>query len=435
MKIFDSIRKRFSPRKSEADAPPEQNHLPFRVNNDFTTTYTIYFDSDAGQEYHTIRSGLIEDFERVGLENPKVRFNDTEKIIELGYIHQELMAFLNPTRYALPLGDPRFSPSDKILENNKKPYRIERAAGDLAEEFIQEKDKAIAFFESFTPPAAQKPLVDASSDESLIDSLLVKAMHKCLVVGEGHYERSANQFLISNMAAIKEAGVNTLFIESIFTNQQRALDEWRASPPDTPMPREIEVFVDYQDHQHSLDSKKYGGLGLGKYTRKNLLMEAKRQEMRIVGFETEVSLEAGFSELGPDVAHLIGFGTAHTAYYRHLLMHYQVITAAQETLQQDELPGIFVGAAHTIDYEEPQCELIVPGLAKAFGTASVVFSDEPSLHPNTPPRVEQSESEIHAQADVVLIRNPDTHGISNKFRQNAKESRLNHEVDEKGLRH
>lgn len=101
-------------------------------------------------------------------------------------------------------------------------------------------------------------------------------------IGEVHNHISSKKFLIDNMEALRALGVKTLFLEDIlYDTMQPFLDEYFQTP-DADIP-----FI-VRHHQCQWDQK-YGFKH--PYTYENILREAKRHGIRIVGIDTSTALE------------------------------------------------------------------------------------------------------------------------------------------------
>lgn len=94
-------------------------------------------------------------------------------------------------------------------------------------------------------------------------------------VGEHHNELASKKFLIDHMPLFKRLGVNILFMEQFYDDEQDALDLFLTDPQDI-LPIELDQNLATGDRHSELK---------GAYSYKNVLLAAKKEGIRIVGID------------------------------------------------------------------------------------------------------------------------------------------------------
>ena len=180
--------------------------------------------------------------------------------------------------------------------------------------------------------------------------LLENAQGFCL--GEGHIFQSQIQFLINSMQDFRKLGVTKLFLEAVFYDSiiQNQLDDYFLDPDPS---AEIPLLVRYR-------------MSLGKYAHEHLelIRVAKRETIRIVGIDINLSYNADGSFEDPCIASRM----------RLIAMNY----AATQIIQHEKGEGKFIalmGAAHGSKVEYIDQGLSVPGVADLLGIPFIVILD------------------------------------------------------------
>ena len=103
-------------------------------------------------------------------------------------------------------------------------------------------------------------------------------------IGEYHNQGAPKRLLIENMALLQDLGVSILFLEHIKSDLfQDKLDAW-FNEPFADLPKDIALFLEDLDARYGLSEP---------YTYTNLVLQAKRADIRVVGIDTSESAIAG----------------------------------------------------------------------------------------------------------------------------------------------
>lgn len=94
-------------------------------------------------------------------------------------------------------------------------------------------------------------------------------------MGEVHNEMASKKFLIHQMPLLKQLGVQILFMEQFYDDEQEALDLYFTDPQDI-LPSELEQNLATGDRHPELK---------GSYSFKNVLIAAKKAGIRVVGID------------------------------------------------------------------------------------------------------------------------------------------------------
>ncbi|HDU5650188.1 TPA: membrane-targeted effector domain-containing toxin [Klebsiella aerogenes] len=224
------------------------------------------------------------------------------------------------------------------------------SGGHLASELTKKADNYFAHFRA-QDNRPLPPLAPPRGKDGI--SVMRELLHDSpgLVIGEAHHTVSSKRELIKNMAALKSAGVSTLFMEHLCEDSHgKALSEYLRSPKGSAMPARLSAYLDLQDRGQS------GPRGPSpKYNFKQIIHAAK---------------EAGIDVIPIDTAETYSTSTS-SGNSRIKLMNYY----AAEKMRLSEPLGkwlAFVGSAHASDYNG------IPGLAELKGVRSMIIDDSGS---------------------------------------------------------
>lgn len=252
--------------------------------------------------------------------DPGIRFNDKTKEIETIYTYQQIIDLHASDSFRARLDDlakdknGAWGPSpaqDAIkafgTDSYKKQLKVDTKEVTKISKERLEKYKFNDFDAVFSP--ARRTSIDqglAGADAAGGARVLLQDQgFNGFTLGEGHSDASSKKYLIDNMAALKGAGVNTLYIEHVrFREYQGMVDEWMRSPAinlDGPLAK----FVDASD-------KKYGLKG--RDTLRGVLESAKANQIRVVGIDDaltngkstgKLDLEERVAMMNPFAEHVI----------------------------------------------------------------------------------------------------------------------------------
>lgn len=201
---------------------------------------------------------------------------------------------------------------------------------------------------------AKNVFVDQTTSlDTLVFSLLNDQNGFCL--GERHSNAAAKEFIIKNLAALKKAGVTTLFMEHLFyDSSQMWLNSYHYAPPDAAMPRYLEAYLKKLAQGQSNGSPCYNFY--------EVVKAAKKAGIRVVALDTTVSYLAGGTDKQGVKAHQRG--------QRCLAMNY----VASQIILHETKGGKFVafmGSAHVGTMNE------ILGVASILGCPSMVIEEYP----------------------------------------------------------
>lgn len=274
-------------------------------------------------------------------------------------------------------------------------------------------DKAKLFFDNL-PQNNKKPCV--SDVHALLDA--------SFIVGEMHHHTSPKRFLIENMQTLKEAGFTTLYLEHLYYDDQKLLDEYFETGV---MHEKLKQHLDNLDNDHYTpdeimmsescdedeeesgmdvsESPSYRAWRAANFTA--LVCAARAAGIRVVAIDIKAVYESqqlvlNFASFGSD--------SSLELVKRIQSMNYtaQAIIKREEEKKIDKASKwvALMGNAHA----NTQCH--IPGVADIFGTPAVyVFdakeSELPAVSYGTSYQVD-----VHTLAcDVCIIASKDAEAI------------------------
>lgn len=230
--------------------------------------------------------------------------------------------------------------------------------------------KADEFFSKLQPIDFDLNISPSASPKDMMNQILTQKNFSGVLIGENHHEYFPKKILIENMQQLKSQGVDTFFLEHLqYDIIQPDLDEYMKSPDDK-MPDILEAYLDRLDTGQLLNIDHPYGF-------KALVKAAKKNNLRVVGIDTEASYLAGYSTRS---------GSEGSDRIRGL--NYQ----AQEIMHQEGGGKKFValvGNAHvSTSYK-------VPGLSEILGVPNIAFNagSESKVEKNVRTFLPQDEKE------------------------------------------
>jgi ankyrin repeat protein len=224
-------------------------------------------------DYLQLKRQLLADAQASGDNNPQFDFDDQNMRVDVGYDFKNCMDRLGKTA------------KDKIKEmtvpnanNDTRPFqdlfRDELATPEVKKQYDDKFDEVTADFraqgaQAYQDPASEPNLTGAQSGAACGAAICPTQPGMCL--SDLHGNADSKDFLVNNMAALKQNGVDTLFIEHFWQEQQGLLDEYLGSPANTPLPPALETAVNKLEAKDSF---------------KRMLAAAKQAQVRIVGLDS-----------------------------------------------------------------------------------------------------------------------------------------------------
>jgi ankyrin repeat protein len=230
-------------------------------------------------DYLQLKQQLLADARASGDDHPQrgnppqFDFDDANMVIDVGYDFKNCMDRLTgPTKNLIK----RMTVPDP--NNDTRPFqdlfRDELATPKVKQQYDDKYGEVLDDFRAQGPQVYQDPpnepdLTGAQNGTDCVNAICNTQPGMCL--SDLHGNADSKNFLADNMAALKQNGVNTLFIEHFWQEQQGLLDEYLGSPPDTPLPPALETAITKLEAPDSF---------------RRMLAEAKQHQVRIVGLDS-----------------------------------------------------------------------------------------------------------------------------------------------------
>lgn len=231
---------------------------------------------------------------------------------------------------------------------------------------------AKAYFADFTPPA-RTPLAElpTHSEPAFFEHLY--RQKSGLVIGESHLHKSAKQLLMDHMELLKKQGVETLYVEHLFTDLHQAdLDTFFRT---SKLPDDLQNYLTYMDEGQMPGYR-------GTYTLTNVIKKANKHGIRVRALDCTASYHV--KGLNGDIG-------------RNALFSY----FANQVIKADQLarrPGKWValmGNTHTDMYGG------VPGIAQLQDAVSLHVRD---TYPALAKRLRSGGWRSEGDASIIAMR-------------------------------
>lgn len=297
---------------------------------------------------------LQEVLKKLGLyDQMKIELIKTGTLLEMRLFHggQELVILAEKYKELAPYfsyltlfsgDDPSF-----CLESEKGIFEDTATKQLLMRSLLKAADRHFSFM---TPLPVQCDLqkVAQSSDPEILKEIYQRKSFKKLCVGERHREVASKKFIIDNLVLLRSMGITTLFMEFFnYDTMQPYLDEYFASESDQMHPL-LEMVLAQGDRLNGFTSP---------YSYTDLVREAKKARIRVVGIDTSLSYEL---PTGADEERIRG-------------MNY----AAQKIIQYEQGDGkciILLGGAHAPTLVSSS-NYSIPGIADLLQSPYIMIQD------------------------------------------------------------
>ncbi|MCE5294783.1 MAG: membrane-targeted effector domain-containing toxin [Chlamydiales bacterium] len=208
---------------------------------------------------------------------------------------------------------------------------------------------------------------EVSDPKALLDE------HDGIIFGENHKDNAARKYLVENMAEMKEKGVDTLFFEHIcYDTFQTYLDAYFESESDE-LTEPLKQFIANIEQPGSPKE----------YCFKDVIVAAKKANIRIVAIDTSVSYSCG-------VDRKLGVVNSEE---RNIAMNY-VATKIIEREKKGKYIAL-MGSSHVASRYAN-----IPGVAELLHQPSVVM--ETSRDENqTAPKIQRNIKDLHGEISHV----------------------------------
>lgn len=283
------------------------------------------------EKYVKLKKYFQEKIVALGLEDPLIYFDDEALRVDVGYTLKEFQAFF-----------PDFS---LIIESHIHQDYLAR----LKKERARLSDAAEVEFKSVPVSRKKLRIGEAFSEAGFIEACLKE--FQGFVLGEMHHEKSAKQFLIDNMAKLKSQGVTTIYIEHLMAERHQGLiDAYLKSSEDSPMPKELEIYLACLDKERGTDANFI-----------QLVKAVKKAGMRLIAIDTDASYRTG-------VAFEVGQLSAKSRSDRYKVLNMQMVELFRKHDDQKKYV-VFVGSGHVATCEG------VPGISDLMECPNLVVYD------------------------------------------------------------
>jgi hypothetical protein len=336
--------------------------------------------------YYKLKSYFEAKIKELDLKNPLIFFDDDAYRIDIGYGEKEFSALFADFLGFRGLYDTLILGKVSFLGKSPEHYFFAECIHPDYEEFLKtEKDRLLTMeLDEPLSPRKKLPPFDTTQqdDKSLIEMCFME--HQGCIIGENHVDQSPKQFLIDNMPIFKAQGVTTLYMEHLLHERhQTMLDDWLRSPPEVPMPIELEQYLNYLDKGYSLT---------GTATFLGIVKAAKENGIRIVAIDTEVTYQLGaMNTLGT-------LNDTDVIKKRYQAMNRIAVDRFREYNDGEKFVA-FIGSGHV-----STC-LDVPGVSDLLACPNIVITDVGEDKPETVERNVQYGTEPETtQFDILYSR-------------------------------
>ncbi|MFJ4157300.1 dermonecrotic toxin domain-containing protein [Pseudomonas sp. NPDC089752] len=248
----------------------------------FYRSQPIRLDAD-GQWYLVNRGGLK------GGMLPRLRIwgrvagSNLPPLAETGY---EVPADLRPL--LTDVGDAELSGAHAAIHDPERidaVYRFQMIRDQLASD-------AHEFMATVTVP--ERPTIPAipqgTPPKQILQSIYDNS--RGMVIGESHSGLASKRLLIDNMKQLRKLKVKVLYLEHYTTDfQQPHLDTFNRTGR---LPPELDEYISIQDDGHHTDAS-------GRYTFRQVILEAQKNGVRIQGIDCLASYRQAWQRVVPDI--------------------------------------------------------------------------------------------------------------------------------------
>jgi ankyrin repeat protein len=226
-------------------------------------------------DYEQLKQLLLADAGTSGDDNPPFVFDDEDKRIDIDYAFKDCMDRLGTASKNLikkmTVPDPN---ADK--RHFQDLFRDELATPEVKKKYEDTLKTAVDDFRSQGDQAYQEPdsepdLSAAQTGGDCIEAIFTDDNQPGMCLGDLHGNSDSKDFLVNNMPQLKQAGVDTLFIEHFWQEHQQLLDDYVNGPANAPIPPPLEAAINKMESPASFQ---------------NMLVAANQHKMRIVGLDS-----------------------------------------------------------------------------------------------------------------------------------------------------
>lgn len=356
--------------------------------------YTVSFSSEAIYAFY--KDKITDALNSKGLGVESVIFDDNQKQVTLPYSRSELKMFFKRDADLGFLSEINsLSPMDSKTPEGISIGRDTDLRTELEPIIISAQNDFNTWKKSrVTSPPYANPKTNVALVRSSLDQ-----DGGALVIGEIHTHQSP-QFLLQDdevMGEIKKQN-GVLLLEMFPKKYTDMTNEWIKSPPDTPMPRKLELFAEGIDQNYGLSPNGYI----------KTLQNAKKHGVELQFFEGEDTTLLWYSGLNSkDLPS--GSTDEHSedilGTMRGRLMNHSAASVGKELQRQGKKLVYKIGDSHACNFHSS-----FSGVAEAVGGVSVFYRD----NGNRLDFLSDGQSDWHqsTSSNIIITDNPNTRSRS-----------------------
>jgi hypothetical protein len=261
--------------------PPEYN-LPPVTEKEWQELLEAFVTNkhEAQQKYNQLKQDLIDEAKKNGDDASRLEFDDTFLRVGIGYGVKEFLDLFSEGK--TKVRDIVVKPTDTDKERTYQDiFRSDLATPQTKKDYAALKGDSLAEFRNqpYQEPPAKliNDMNSATTPDDAINTVMASQNGMCL--DDDHAKPEGKEALTKNMAALKKAGVSTLYIEHFWQEQQHLLDDFLAGGDDDPLPAALAEAVKKLDAPPKDNPQSTATPHL------DMLMAAKKNKMRIVGLD------------------------------------------------------------------------------------------------------------------------------------------------------
>lgn len=280
--------------------------MPEAVYNPHFTTALVFEPTFMARQeeqkiahYTALKQHFIDHFDALCAEHPtfqpRIRYNDDKKTIEIGHGYDELVSLLagngdllsevKKTKPYQLSGNMTFAPmllgarngSELTKQGEDKAFVYDALHNDFYNKLRAFMQKPPARDYAIEAPEVKRP-------QEIISQFARKAHAAAqplrLVVGENHEQVVARRLLIEAMPDLKRQNATLCLEHFFYDTQQQTLDAWIKDPAAS-MPLELKLYTAQLDREYGLGGERTGFM--------DVLNAAKANGVRILAIDTEAA--------------------------------------------------------------------------------------------------------------------------------------------------
>lgn len=336
---------------NQSDAPLSSKIPPGHTSNGaYIFTLSDMVDSiDPFRDKLNQVNDLVSKYNEKHPEGPplRIRYIEEAGIVEVNHSAHELTLHFNDPILS-PIRSIFYNAKGSIISNPKYYSGFSAVSLGYSQEDLKKVHNDLPNLSSRIIPTSQE-IANQSPDKAIIDLI---TNNSGLIIGEVHGDLSPKDILIRNMQALREAGVEYLYMEGIPHTMQDALDKWYIEKHPSPLLHKF-IASGFGGWHHVFD-----GVVQKKYL--TLMQSAIDAGIKVVGIETTGNQMGGYTSSDGSSGRARALGMNIPTYY----------TIKKYQSENPEAKYIaFVGSSHASTSND------VKGLRELLGVPAAIISD------------------------------------------------------------